>query len=123
MYHLLWSKDELSCGVKGVAIPDTIVYRHRQPAAWFFTSKFGDLKKKNRANVSNAKVEVRPLFHFGVMVVRGLGCFVSMWFCGNIPLPCPIRDCVCVEQESFIVTKLSGCDILAVYVWSDDGTR
>ena len=59
LFYYLWMKDELDCGAQNVAIPDTVVYKYRQPCFWFFTSKDGSLKKKNRANVSNAKIEVR----------------------------------------------------------------
>lgn len=59
LFHLMWHKDELECGVQNVAIPDTIVYRHRQAAGWYFTSRDGTIKRKNKANTSNAKIEVR----------------------------------------------------------------
>jgi hypothetical protein len=59
LFYYMWMKDELDCGIHNVSIPDTVVYKYRQPCFWFFTSKDGSIKKKNRANISNAKIEVR----------------------------------------------------------------
>jgi hypothetical protein len=58
LFHYLWQKDELDCRVEGVSIPDTIVYRHRQANNWYFTASDGAIKRKHKANVTNAKIEV-----------------------------------------------------------------
>ena len=58
LYHYLWSKDEFDRSASHVRIPDTVVYRYRQPMYWYFTSKLdGTLKRKNKSNMSNAKIE------------------------------------------------------------------
>lgn len=57
LYHYLWQKDELNCGPEGIKLPDTVVYRYYQPYFWYFTSKDGSLKRKNKASVTNAKIE------------------------------------------------------------------
>ena len=67
LFSYLWQRDELGCGASNVSIPDTIVFRHRQPAFWFFTSKDGSLKRRNRANVTNAKIAVRPPPHSALL--------------------------------------------------------
>jgi len=57
LYQYLWTKDELDDGPR-ICIPDTIVYKYRQPAAWYFTSVVdGSIKKKNKANLINVRIE------------------------------------------------------------------
>lgn len=56
LYHYLWTKDELDSG-PNINIPDTVVYRYRQPAMWFFTSSDGSIKKKNKSNLVNVRIE------------------------------------------------------------------
>lgn len=56
LYQYLWTKDELDDGPR-LCIPDTIVYKYRQPAAWYFTSVDGSIKKKNKANLINVRIE------------------------------------------------------------------
>lgn len=38
LYHYLWRKTSKGKGCPGLNLPDTIVYRYRQPTHWFFTS-------------------------------------------------------------------------------------
>ena len=38
LFYYLWMKDELDQGPK-INIPDTIIYKYRQPAYWYFTAK------------------------------------------------------------------------------------
>lgn len=56
LFHYLWAKDELDCGPVGINLPDTVIYRYRQPSFWYFTGKSGKLKRKNRGNLSNANI-------------------------------------------------------------------
>lgn len=56
LYYHLWCKDEMESGPR-IHIPDTIIYRFRQPAFWFFTAKDGSIKKKSKYNVVNARIE------------------------------------------------------------------
>ena len=55
-FNLLWTKDELNFG-PAINIPDTIVYKMGTPANWFFTSSNGKIKRKNRQNLMNARIE------------------------------------------------------------------
>ena len=55
-YYLLWSKDELNYGLT-LNVPDTIIYKFGQPIAWYFTAKDGKVKKKNKNNLINIKIE------------------------------------------------------------------
>ncbi len=55
-FNLLWAKDELNFG-PSINIPDTIFFKYGQPVAWYFTSTQGRIKKKNRANLLNARIE------------------------------------------------------------------
>ena len=55
-FELLWSKDELNFG-PSINIPDTIFYKYGQPTVWYFTAQNGKLKKKNRQNLMNARIE------------------------------------------------------------------
>ena len=58
LFHYMWQRDELECRVQNVCIPDTIVYRHRQAAGWYFSGSDGSMLRKHKANVSNAKIKV-----------------------------------------------------------------
>ena len=56
LFYYIWCKDELEQGPK-VNIPDTIIYKFRQPAVWYFTGKDGYVKKKSKANLVNMRIE------------------------------------------------------------------
>lgn len=98
LFQYMWRRDELECNVRDVWLPDTVVYKHRQVAHWFFTGRDGVLKKKHKSNCTNARIEVRPppppppYSHmadthglvYGVCGedagwVRGGGCVVPAW--------------------------------------------
>ena len=49
-------KDELDQGPK-INIPDTIIYKYRQPAYWYFTAKNGQVKRKSKYNLMNVRIE------------------------------------------------------------------
>ena len=55
-FSLLWTKDELNFGPQ-INIPDTVVIKHGQPIAWYFTSKNGKVKRKLRQNLMSARIE------------------------------------------------------------------
>lgn len=55
-FNLLWMKDELNFG-PSINIPDTIIFKYGQPIAWYFTTAQGKIKKKNRSNLLNARIE------------------------------------------------------------------
>ena len=55
IYHFLWQKiSQQSC--PNVSIPDTVVYKYRQPAYWYFMSVDGSIKMKAQKNITNAKI-------------------------------------------------------------------
>jgi len=56
LFYYLWCKDELDCGPK-INIPDTIIYKYRQPAFWYFTAKDGNIKRKHKGNLVNVRIE------------------------------------------------------------------
>ena len=52
IYHFLWQKiAQKSC--PNVSIPDTVVYKYRQPAYWYFMSVDGSIKMKAQKNIVN----------------------------------------------------------------------
>jgi len=55
-FELLWSKDELNFG-PSVYVPDTVVYRYGKPYSWYFTGIDGKMKKKNKTNLVNQRIE------------------------------------------------------------------
>lgn len=55
-FNLLWSKDELNFG-PSINIPDTVIFKYGQPVTWYFTASNGKIKKKNRNNLLNARIE------------------------------------------------------------------
>lgn len=55
-FRLMWLKDELNFG-PSLNIPDTIVVKYGQPTSWYFTAQNGRIKKKNRQNLMNARIE------------------------------------------------------------------
>ena len=55
-FELLWTKDELNFG-PSINIPDTIIFKSSQPTCWYFTARNGRIKKKNRQNLINARIE------------------------------------------------------------------
>lgn len=56
LFYYLWCKDELDNGPQ-INIPDTIIYKYRQPAFWYFTAKDGSFKRKNKGNLVNVRIE------------------------------------------------------------------
>lgn len=59
LFHYIWSKNSIKQSCPLVNVPDTVVYKYRQPAYWYFTSKdpSGGIKMKNKSNLGNVKVE------------------------------------------------------------------
>jgi hypothetical protein len=55
-FNLLWTKDELNFG-PSINIPDTVIFKYGQPVTWYFTASNGKIKKKNRNNLLNARIE------------------------------------------------------------------
>eukprot|EP00824_Muranothrix_gubernata_P002804 TRINITY_DN1338_c0_g1_i3.p1 TRINITY_DN1338_c0_g1~~TRINITY_DN1338_c0_g1_i3.p1 ORF type:complete len:354 (-),score=65.34 TRINITY_DN1338_c0_g1_i3:556-1617(-) len=56
-FQLLWQKNSRLESCPSVLLPDTVVYKYRHPAYWYFTSAVdGQLKKKSRGNLANNKI-------------------------------------------------------------------
>ena len=56
LFYYLWRKDEMDWGPH-INIPDTIVFKHRLPMFWYFTSSSGTIKKKSKFKLSNVRIE------------------------------------------------------------------
>lgn len=55
-FNLMWTKDELNFG-PSINLPDTIVFKNGTPSNWYFTASNGRVKRKNRQNLMNARIE------------------------------------------------------------------
>ena len=55
-YHLLWAKNFNGEPCPEVLVPDTIIYKFRIPAYWYFTGADGRLRRKNKASIVNQKI-------------------------------------------------------------------
>jgi hypothetical protein len=57
LFYFLWSKDDFGGGPR-VFVPHTVIFKLSQPSAWYFTSlRSSKIKKKSRANLTNAQIE------------------------------------------------------------------
>lgn len=57
LLYFLWSKDDFGGGPR-VFVPHTVIFKLSQPSAWYFTSlRSSKIKKKSRANLTNAQIE------------------------------------------------------------------
>jgi hypothetical protein len=56
IFSLLWLKDAISNTSPHVRIPDTVVYKYRVPAAWYFTAKDGMVKRKLATKMTNQHI-------------------------------------------------------------------
>ena len=56
LFYYLWNKDEFDRS-PAFNIPDTILFHYAQPSQWYFTSTSGKLKRKNKSNTTNVKIE------------------------------------------------------------------
>ena len=75
LYYYLWCKDEMDFGPK-INIPDTIIYRFKQPAFWYFTGKDGVVKKKLKSNTTAVKIEQ-------AFADKNTGCDIVAYFMYN----------------------------------------
>ncbi|GLI60078.1 hypothetical protein VaNZ11_002109, partial [Volvox africanus] len=57
LYHYLWLKDGKGRACPEVNVPHTIIISNGRPKVWYFTSgKEHYIKRKNRANITNATI-------------------------------------------------------------------
>ena len=75
IFELLWTKDALNFSPQ-LNIPDTVVFRFGQPVQWYFTGSNGRIKRKNRQNLMNSKVE--EVFTKQVLGYDVIATFVSL---------------------------------------------
>jgi hypothetical protein len=75
LFELLWSKDALNFSPQ-VSVPDTVIFRFGQPVFWYFTATNGRIKRKNRQNLMNSKIE--DAFNKHVLGYDVIATFVSM---------------------------------------------
>ena len=59
LMSILWSKNHANESCKGLNLPDTVLYRYRCPAHWFFTAADGQLKRKHKAHVTSQQIYSR----------------------------------------------------------------
>jgi len=52
LFHYMWNKNSRKKSCPMVKLPDTVVYKYRQPAYWYFTSKdpSAGIKMKNKCS-------------------------------------------------------------------------
>jgi hypothetical protein len=74
-FHLMWLKDELNFG-PSLNIPDTIIVKYGQPTCWYFTANNGKVRKKNRQNLMNARIE--EVFTKNILGYDVLATFVNI---------------------------------------------
>jgi hypothetical protein len=75
-FHLMWLKDELNFG-PSLNIPDTIVVKYGNPTAWYFTANNGKVRKKNRQNLMNARIE--EVFTKNILGYDVLAMFINIY--------------------------------------------
>ena len=77
VFNYLWSKHPTTReGCQHISLPETIVFKFRQPASWFFVASDGQLRKKRQVNITNANIfevfsRVTPTLHSRGAVISG----------------------------------------------------
>lgn len=56
IYHYLWTKNTQLETCPNVVIPNTVVYKYRQPAYWYYSSSDQQLKMKKKGDMTNQKI-------------------------------------------------------------------
>lgn len=51
LFHMIWRKDTDSKQELLINLPDTILFRNRQPSIWYFSTKKGIILKKSSKNM------------------------------------------------------------------------
>lgn len=74
-FHMLQTRDEVNFN-PNINIPDTIVFKYGQPTQWFFTSSNGRIRKKNKNNLLNARIE--ECFNKYILGYDVIASFVTM---------------------------------------------
>lgn len=56
IYHYLWTKNTQLETCPNVVIPNTVVYKYRQPAYWYYSSSDQQIKMKKKGDMTNQKI-------------------------------------------------------------------
>jgi hypothetical protein len=56
LFHYLWTKDEVNFSPP-INVPDTVFMKYGNPTVWYFTSKDGKIKRKNKQNLTPGHIE------------------------------------------------------------------
>lgn len=56
-YKLIWEKQENDKGLRGFLLPHTVVYKHQQPRAWYFSNAEGCIKRKLKEKLTANHIE------------------------------------------------------------------
>ena len=56
-YKLIWEKQQRDKGLRGFLLPHTVVYKHQQPRAWYFSTIEGYIKRKLKEKLTAAHIE------------------------------------------------------------------
>ncbi|KAG1661032.1 hypothetical protein FOA52_005347 [Chlamydomonas sp. UWO 241] len=78
LYHQLWKKNDKGQSCSSVLLPHTIVYTNSTAAAWYFSSKDGQLVRKHSANMTG------PLMAEAFMSARDERMPLCAWFTGDM---------------------------------------
>ena len=60
-YRLIWEKQDNDQGIRGFLLPNTVIYKHQQPRAWYFSSKKGNIKRKHKEKLNVHHIELEFL--------------------------------------------------------------
>lgn len=56
IYHYLWTKNTQLETCPNVVIPNTVVYKYRQPAYWYYSSSDQQMKMRKKGEMTNQKI-------------------------------------------------------------------
>merc|ERR1712100_647294 len=56
IYHYLWTKNTQLETCPNVVIPNTVVYKYRQPAYWYYSSSDQQMKMKRKSDMTNQRI-------------------------------------------------------------------
>jgi len=57
IFHLLWTKEAMEKSEVPIYLPDTVVFKFKQPICWYFTSKNGKILKKSKRKLTIQTIE------------------------------------------------------------------
>ena len=57
VFHLLWTKEIMEKADVPLYLPDTVIFKYKQPTCWYFTSKNGKILKKTKRKLTIQTIE------------------------------------------------------------------